>query len=69
MTEIFTNISSNVKSTAEAAWNIAAAQKEPGAAVDFLNNFIKYYSHLYDEEEMNFIKFYFNMKMEELKNQ
>ena len=69
MTEIFTNISSNVKSTVEAAWNIAAAQKEPAQAVEFLNNFTNYYSHLYTDEEMDFIRFYFNMKMEELKNQ
>lgn len=69
MTEIFANISSNVKSTAEAAWNIAAAQKEPAEAVKFLDNFMKYYSHLYTDDEMEFLHFYFKMKMEELKSE
>ena len=45
MTEIFTNISSNVKSTVEAAWNIAAAQKEPAQAVEFLDDGNSYRSN------------------------
>ena len=66
MTEIFQNISNAVKKVAETAWTVAMAQPNPVESAKFLNNVTNYYSHLYTEEEIEFLKFYFNMKMEEL---
>ena len=42
------------------------AQPNPIESAKFLDNVTNYYSHLYTEEEVEFLRFYFNMKMEEL---
>ena len=69
MTEIFTNISDNVKQLASTMWTIAAAQKNPLDAAKFLHNSTEYYRHLLTEEEIEFLQFYFNMKMEMILNE
>ena len=67
MQELFENISEGVKLTARTAWNLALAQHDPVKAADFLNNVTNYYSHLYTEEEIEFLRFYFKMQMEMMK--
>jgi hypothetical protein len=67
MQEIFENVSDNVKEIAETAWRLAMSQKNPINAASFLNEVVGYYSHLLDEEEIEFLRFYFNMKMELMK--
>ena len=67
MQEIFENISDNVKEIAETAWRLAMSQKNPVSAASFLNEVVGYYSNLLDEEEIEFLRFYFNMKMELMK--
>lgn len=67
MTELYENISNEVKKTAATMWDLAFAQHDPIKAADFLNNVTEYYSHLYTEEEMEFLRFYFQMKMEMMK--
>ena len=67
MTEIFANIGDEVKDIAETAWNIALAQKNPLDAANFLNNVTNYYKNIYTDEEIEFLQFYFNMKLEMMK--
>ena len=67
MTELFPNISKEVKETAEIAWRLAISQNNPASAAEFLNNITEYYSRTYSEEEIEFLRFYFNMKMEMMK--
>jgi hypothetical protein len=69
MTEIFDKISNGVKETAKVAMRLALAQKNPADAATFLQNTIDYYSHLYTEEEIEFLQFYFKMQMEMMKNE
>jgi len=68
MIEIFTNISDEIKNTADIIWRITLAQKNPVSAVSFLNNIIKYYNNKLTEEEINFLQFYIQMQMEMMKN-
>lgn len=67
MTELFTNIRQEVKSIAEGAWIIAINQFSPADAADILNNVVEYYKKTWTEEEIEFLQFYFNMKMEAMK--
>lgn len=67
MQEIFNNIRSEVKDTAETAWQLAVVQKDAIQAARFLNTVTEYYRNLYSEEEIEFLQFYFQMKMEMMK--
>ena len=67
MQEIFENVSDNTKEIADMAWRLAMSQRNPIEAADFLNNVTNYYDKLLSEEEVNFLRFYFNMKMELMK--
>lgn len=69
MTEIFENISQEVRDLADATWRIAAAQDNPLKAAEFLNNTTEYLRNLYSEEEMAFLQFYFDLQMEMIKNE
>ena len=69
MTEIYANVRDDVKKIGELAWKIALAQNNPADAANFLNNVTNYYTHYYTEEEIEFLRFYFNMKMEMIKNE
>lgn len=64
MQEIFNNISTEVKETAEVAWNLAMAQNNPIRAAEFLNTVTEYYRNIYTDEEIEFLQFYFHMKVE-----
>ena len=67
MQEIFENVSDNTKEIADMAWRLAMSQRNPIEAADFLNNVTNYYDKILTEEEVNFLRFYFNMKMELMK--
>jgi hypothetical protein len=67
MQEIFENVSDKVKEIAEIAWRLAMAQHNPMGAAEFLDNVTNYYDKLLNEEEIEFLRFYFNMKMEMMK--
>lgn len=67
MTEIFTNVSFDTKLIAEMAWDIATLIKNPNEAANFLSSVTEYYSNTLTEEEVDFLRFYFNMKMEMMK--
>ena len=67
MTEIFENVRDEVKDIARIGWNLALMQESPVDASDFLNNLTNYYSNRYTEEEIAFLRFYFNMQLEMIK--
>lgn len=67
MTEIFEDISDEIKQLAESAWTITLAQETPIKAAEFLNNVTNYYTNILTEREMEFLQFYFQMKMEMMK--
>ena len=69
MTEIFTNVSDEMKNIAEAAWIIAMHKSNPADAAQFLSDVIEYHRTLLrPQEDIDFLTFYFNMKMEMMKN-
>lgn len=67
MQELFENINDNVKKTGELAWKLALMQKTPLKIAKFLTNVINYYKNLYTEEEIEFLRFYFHIQMEMMK--
>ena len=67
MQEIFENISDQTRQLAETAWTIAMAQDNPIKAANFLNTVTNYYDQRMNEEDREFLRFYFNMKMEMMK--
>lgn len=67
MTELFTNVSTVAKKIAETAWQLASIQKDPLDAATFLDNVTNYYSNLLTEEEIEYLRFYFSMKLEMMK--
>jgi hypothetical protein len=67
MTEIFDNISDETKEIARLAWAVAIAQNNPATAANFLNSVTEYYRNILTEVEVEFLQFYFNMRMEMIK--
>lgn len=67
MTEIYNDISEETKEIARLAWKVAMAQNNPASAADFLSNITEYYRNSLTEEEIEFLRFYFKMQMEMMK--
>ena len=67
MTEIYSNIRNEVKEMGEFIWEIALAQQNPVFAAKFLDTATNYCRNLYTEEEIEFLRFYFNMRLEMMK--
>lgn len=67
MQEIFENISDETKELADVAWRLAMSQRNPIDAAKFLDSVTNYYDKIMTEEEIEFLRFYFHMKMEALK--
>ena len=68
MIELFPNVREQVKETADTLWVLASSINNPLNASQFLEHATNYYSYLYTEEEIAFLQFYINMKMEEMNN-
>lgn len=66
MTEIFTNISSQLKDQAAFIFEMAMRQKNIVQAINVLDDFTRLHE---DEAEREFIEFYFNSRMEQLHNE
>ena len=64
MNEIYKNVSDSAKEIASIAWQVAIALNNPASAADFLHNVTEFYRNSLTEEEVEFLQFYFNMKME-----
>lgn len=69
MTEIYADISENVKSLAEATWSLVSTMTSPVAAAEFLNNVVEQAKLQYTEEEVEFLQFYFKLQMEMIANE
>ena len=67
MTELYPDISDELRGLAETAWTVAKVQKTPMDAAAFLNNVTNYYGRTLSEEEAEFLQFYFNLQMEMMK--
>ena len=67
MQEIFQNVSDKTKEIAEISWRLAVSQRNPIEAAEFLNSITNYYDKILNEEDIEFMRFYFNMKMEAMK--
>ena len=63
MQELFKDVRKEVKIAAEAAWNLASSLNTFQAA-RFLNTITNSCKSIYTEEEIEFLRFYFNLKME-----
>ena len=66
MTEIFTNIPEEVKQQTELIANFIFSTLEPEAGLKFIESYI---ASCKNAEEKEFIRFYFNMRMEQLLNE
>ena len=62
MEELFSNIPDKVRQDAELIYNMIKNIKNPLQAVKILNDFTNLFS---DEEARDFLRFYFNMRMEQ----
>lgn len=65
MKELFTNIPESVKKQAEFVFEMATRQKDITNIVNTLN---EYTSTTQNEEEREFVEFYFNMRLEWIKH-
>ena len=65
MTELFKNITLEFRKQAETVFNIAISQKNLINAAKVLDNFIK---TITEEEKIEFLNFYFDLRMEEIIN-
>ena len=66
MIEIFTNIPEEVKRQTELVANFIFSNFKPEAGLKFMESYI---TSCENEEEKDFIRFYFNMRMEQLLNE
>lgn len=67
MIELFENVPQKTKDIAETAWGLAISQNNPMDAAKFLDNVVNYYDNILSDEEIEFLHFYFNLKMEMMK--
>jgi len=65
MTELFTELPDNVKRQAEKFVDITLQNDDPFDIVNILN---EYTESCQSEEEREFVQFYINMRLEEMKN-
>lgn len=66
MTELYSNIRQEVKELAEGAWRLAITQHTPIEAAELLNTVVEYHKLIYTLEEVEFLQFYFKMKIMEM---
>ncbi len=66
MIEIFPNIPQEVRNSAAMMFDLASMQHNPLKMVQMLN---EYTNTCENEEEIEFLRFYFNLRMEQMKNE
>ena len=64
MTELFPDISEQLRADAKIAWQLASSLP-PASATKFLQ---AYTAYNHTEEEQDFLQFYFNIEMESMEN-
>lgn len=65
MIELFPNISTQLRESAEIAWRLASSLP-PVQATKFLE---AYTAYNHTEEEQDYLRFYFNIEMEKVENE
>ena len=68
MTEIFSNISEDTRQIAEFFWDLSMTKHTLPEKVTVLDNITRIYSIFGTQEEVEFLQFYFRMRMEMMKN-
>lgn len=68
MVEIYEDIRQEVKDTAAAIWEMTIAQNTPTEAAKLLNTIVNYYKLIWTDKEVEFLQFYFKMRMEMINN-
>jgi len=63
MIELFTNIPKEIKEQTEAVANFVFLNFEPEAGLKFIQSYI---SSCEEEDERDFVRFYFNTRLEQL---
>ena len=66
MIELFNNISDSVKQNAEFMFNMAIKQS---SVIDAARMLHEYTETCTDEEEKEFVQFYFNLRLEQMRNE
>lgn len=66
MTEIFANIPEEVREQTKLVANFIFSQLTPDAGLKFMDSYI---SSCEDDEEKEFVRFYFNMRLEQILNE
>ena len=66
MVEIFANIPEEIREQTRLIANFIFSQLEPEAGLKFMESYI---SSCQNEEEKEFVRFYFNMRLEQLLNE
>ena len=66
MIELFTNIPEEIKIQTELVANFIFNNFDPESSLKFIQNYI---SSCQDEEEQDFARFYFSMRLEQLLNE
>lgn len=65
MTELFSNISDELRQEAQLVWDFVQTQS-PEVAINLINTYI---SFKHTEEEQEFLEFFFSVQLEKLKNE
>ena len=68
MVEIYSDIKEEVRLFAQNAWRVSLTMNSPKESAEFLTNCLVLAEQEYTEEEINFIKFYFQTQMEMVKH-
>lgn len=66
MTELFADISDSIKAEVARVWD-SAIELPPIEASEFLNDYTNLFEENHTEEETDFVRFYFNLQMEAMK--
>jgi len=66
MVEIYKDIPEEIRKQTELVANFIFSTLEPEAGLKFMESYI---SSCQDEEEKEFVRFYFNMRMEQILNE
>lgn len=64
MTQVFENISDEVRRVADAIWTIALSQRNSVQAAEFIDTAMRYLASVYTSDELKFIDFYIRLQME-----
>ena len=68
MEELYPNISKEIRDEVAMAWRVARTM-QPLESANFINTYTNYFATHHTEEETDFVRFYFNLQLEMIKNE